>query len=352
MKELIDKLYNDKILTRDEFAYILKNASEGASEEDCEYLFEQARKVSHKYFGNKIYIRGLIEVSNYCKNDCYYCGIRRSNKNAHRYRLTKEEILSCAHEGYKLGFRTFVMQGGEDDSFSDDKLVDIIKEIKSNYDCAITLSLGERSYESYERLFNAGADRYLLRHETIINEHYGKLHPEGMSLENRVACLHNLKKIGFQVGTGFMINSPYQTMDNIVEDLLFIKEFSPQMVGIGPFIPHKDTMFASESAGQLRLSLVLISIIRIMLQNALIPATTALGTIAPKGREKGILAGANVVMPNLSPIQNRKKYMLYDNKLSTGEEAAEGLLKLRESFKAIGYEVVEDIGNYAPIDKE
>ncbi len=343
MKELIDKLYETQGLEKSELLYILNNFNADISE----YLFEKARFISKNHFGNAIYTRGLIEFTNFCKNDCYYCGISRSNKNADRYRLSMEEILSCCETGYELGFRTFVLQGGEDGYYSADKVVEIIKNIKSAYpDCAITLSIGEHSYESYKRFFEAGVDRYLLRHETATDEHYNKLHPAELSLADRKQCLYNLKEIGFQVGTGFMVGSPFQTMENIVEDLLFIKEFKPHMIGIGPFIPHKDTQFLNEKQGSLELTLLLIGILRLMNPKALIPATTALGTIDKNGREKGILAGANVVMPNLSPVSVRKKYALYDNKICTGEEAAECRFCLQNRMQKIGYELVVDRGDY------
>ncbi len=343
MKQLINKLYETQQLSRDEFITILNNFDADTSE----YLFEKAREVSQKNFGTSIYTRGLIEFTNYCKNNCYYCGIGAGNTNADRYRLSMEDILSCCKTGYELGFRTFVLQGGEDNHYSDDDITEIVRNIKQGYpDCAITLSVGEKSYDSYKKFFEAGADRYLLRHETANDEHYKKLHPQSLSLANRKQCLYNLKEIGFQVGTGFMVGSPYQTTENLAEDLLFIKEFNPHMVGIGPFIPHSETRFAKESPGSLELTLVLIGIIRLMLPKALIPATTALGTINSQGREKGILAGANVVMPNLSPVAVRKKYSLYDNKICTGEEAAECRFCLSNRMEKIGYKLVVDRGDY------
>ncbi len=346
MQELIQKLYHTGTLAESKLKYLLENFDE----KTADFLFEKAREVQHKYFGNKIYVRGLIEFTNYCKNDCYYCGIRRSNLKAVRYRLSKEEILSCAASGYALGFRTFVLQGGEDGYFTDDKMVDIISSLKNNHpDCAITLSIGEKGYESYLRFFEAGADRYLLRHETANAEHYAKLHPQNLLLKNRKACLEDLKKIGYQVGTGFMVGSPYQTTDDLVRDLLFIKDFQPEMIGIGPFLPHRDTPFAEENAGTVELTLFFVGILRLMNPNSLIPSTTALGTVKDTGRERGILAGANVVMPNLSPVSVRKKYMLYDNKICTGEEAAEGYECLRQRMRAIGYEMVVDRGDYKPV---
>jgi biotin synthase len=343
--KLIDKLEEERILDEKEFIFLLDNISQSL----VEYTAEKARKTALSIFGNRIFIRGLIEFTNYCKNDCYYCGIRRSNRNAQRYRLTKEEILECCRIGYDLGFRTFVLQGGEDPFFDDDILVDIIMEIKKNHpDCAVTLSLGERARDSYQRLFDAGADRYLLRHETADENHYKRLHPPELSLENRKKCLRVLKEIGFQTGAGFMVGSPWQTCETLARDLLFLKELSPAMVGIGPFIPHKDTPFAGKAAGTLEQTLFLLSLLRIMLPDVLLPATTALGTIDPRGRERGILAGANVVMPILSPVSVRKKYLLYDNKICTGEEAAECSGCLKNRMEDIGYEIVIDRGDYKP----
>ena len=285
-------------------------------------------------------MRGLIEFSSYCKNDCYYCGLRRGNKNAERYRLTPEEILNCCENGYELGFRTFVLQGGEDGFYTDDLFCKIIGEIKEKFpDTAVTLSLGERSRESYKRLFDAGADRYLLRHETADRNHYERLHPKELSFDRRMDCLKSLREIGYQTGCGFMVGSPYQTTDCIVKDLRFIKDFKPHMVGIGPFIPHKDTPFKEEAAGTLELTLYLLAVIRLLLPKVLLPATTALGTISPTGREQGIKAGANVVMPNLSPVGVRKKYSLYDNKICTGEEAAECVNCLKRRIESTGREL-------------
>ena len=341
IRELIDKLEKEKDLTKDEWICLLDNLK------DTEYLFEKARNIRHKIYGKDVYIRGLIEISNYCKNDCYYCGIRRSNKNADRYRLTKEEILECCEIGYDLGFRTFVMQGGEDPYYTDEVMCDIIKSIKTKYpDCAITLSLGEKSYETYKSFKDAGADRYLLRHETANSCHYKRLHPAELTLEKRKECLYNLKKAGFQVGSGFMVGSPEQTNENLAEDMLFLKELNPQMVGIGPFIPHKDTPFAKEESGSVEKTLIMVALLRLMLPNALLPSTTALGTLCPDGRERGILAGANVVMPNLSPKSVREKYLLYDNKICTGDEAAESKLNLQKKIESIGYQIVVARGDY------
>ena len=340
---MFNKLYQDTQLTETEYKELLELHTD---KEIAEYGFELARKRQKETFGNEVYTRGLIEISNYCKNDCIYCGIRRSNQNAERYRLSEEEILSCCESGYALGFRTFVLQGGEDGYYTDDLLEDLLHKIKAAYpDCAITLSLGERSRESYERLYTAGADRYLLRHETANEAHYGKLHPAEMSLKNRKQCLYTLKEIGYQVGCGIMVGSPYQTMDNLVEDLTFMKALNPHMVGIGPFIPQKDTPFGEMEQGSLEMTLFLLAIIRLMLPKVLLPATTALGTIHPRGRELGILAGGNVVMPNLSPVKVRKKYALYDNKICTGEEAAECRGCLGNRMESIGYKLAVSRGD-------
>ena len=340
--EIIEKIENNINVSKSELVYLLENITD----DEAEILRKKAQATALKSFGNKIYIRGLIEISSFCKNDCYYCGIRKSNSNCSRYRLTKDEILECCKEGYDLGFRTFVLQGGEDGHYTDALLCEIIGEIKRLYkDCAVTLSLGERSEESYRRLFDAGADRYLLRHETASEEHYAMLHPESLSFERRMECLYNLKEIGYQVGCGFMVGSPYQTAEYLAEDLKFIEEFSPHMCGIGPFITHKDTPFKDQKNGSVELTLFLLSLIRLIKPTILLPATTALGTLLEDGRERGILSGANVVMPNLSPLSVRKKYMLYDNKIATGQESAQCVDDLRERMKAIGYNVVISRGD-------
>ncbi len=339
---LIDKLAQMRSLTLAEYQSLV----EALSPETAAYAAEKARAVRETIYGKDVYVRGLIEISNICKNDCYYCGIRKSNTRCERYRLTSEQILSCCDEGYALGFRTFVMQGGEDGFFTDDRLCELIGEIKSRYpDCAVTLSLGERSRESYQRLFDAGADRYLLRHETADAAHYAKLHPSALTLENRMRCLADLRDIGFQVGCGFMVGSPYQTSRELAADLKFIEEFKPDMCGIGPFIPHTDTPFRDCAVGTLDMTCYLLSLVRLIHPFVLLPSTTALGTIDPNGREQGILAGANVVMPNLSPADVRDKYMLYNGKVSSGSEAAQGLADLKARMEAIGYQVVSSRGD-------
>lgn len=340
---LIDRLEARQALSREESLALLA----GRTPKAAEYLFERARAVRHGIYGHDVYMRGLIEFTNYCKNDCHYCGIRRGNGQAERYRLTKEQIVDCCATGYELGFRTYVLQGGEDPWFTDERVVDIVTAIKAAHpDCAVTLSIGEKSRESYAAYRQAGADRYLLRHETANCAHYAKLHPRELTLENRKRCLWDLKDLGYEVGCGFMVGSPYQTDDCLADDLLFLQELNPHMVGIGPFIPHAQTPFAGQPSGTLELTLYLLGIIRLLLPSVLLPATTALGTIHPFGREQGILAGANVVMPNLSPTTVRKKYMLYDNKICTGDEAAECRMCLGHRMEKIGYQLVVSRGDY------
>lgn len=357
IRALIDKLNNEHFLELAEWEMLirfgvkyfnLKNASEqGVEVQDLmNYIRGLAVAKRKEVFSNEVYVRGLIEISNYCKNNCYYCGIRRDNNSVDRYRLTEEEILSCVDEGYELGFRTFVLQGGEDAWFNDDRLCKLIEQIKAKHkDVAITLSLGERSRDSFERLYAAGADRYLLRHETADKSHYELLHPQEMSFDNRMKCLQELKEIGYQVGCGFMVGSPFQTEKALAKDMYFIQEFKPHMVGIGPFIPHHSTSFKDEKGGSLELTLYLLSLLRILNPSVLLPATTALGTIHPEGRERGILSGANVVMPNLSPTAVREKYELYDNKICTGDESAQCKSCLSRRMESIGYEIVVSRGD-------
>lgn len=343
MRNLAEKLAENHDLNDEEMLSLLSTA-----EYDTE-LFERADGVRRKIYGGDVYIRGLIEFTNYCKNNCFYCGIRRDNKNAERYRLSREEILECCREGYALGFRTFVLQGGEDGFYSDEVMCKIVSDIRGKYpDCAITLSIGERSRDSYKALFEAGANRYLLRHETADESHYKKLHPESMSLLNRKKCLFNLKEIGYQVGSGFMVGSPYQTTENILSDLRFLQELKPDMIGIGPYITHTETPFKEFKSGSLELTLRLVAILRLLFPYALIPSTTALGTIHPNGREMGLKAGANVVMPNLSPVSVRKLYDLYENKICTGDEAAQCRGCLERRVESAGYRIVTDIGNVKP----
>ncbi len=340
---IIEQLKTTHTATREQLIFLLKNIT-GAEREE---LRQAAQQTAQAVFGNKIYIRGLVEISSICKRDCRYCGLRRSNPNAVRYRLAPEQILSCCEKGYALGFRTFVLQGGEDGFFTDEIVCGIVREIKRRCpDCAVTLSLGERGDESFRRLYAAGADRYLLRHETADLAHYAKLHPDSMSGAERQRQLFVLKQTGFQTGAGFMVGSPYQTAENLADDLLFLKKLQPQMCGIGPFIPHKDTEFRDFSQGSLELTLTLLAVIRLMHPRILLPATTALGTIHPQGRELGILHGANVVMPNLSPLEHRKDYAIYDNKICTGDEAAECIRCLSVRVQRIGYQIVTERGDY------
>ncbi|WPC37711.1 [FeFe] hydrogenase H-cluster radical SAM maturase HydE [Brachyspira hyodysenteriae] len=351
-KEIINKIEIEEKISKEDALILLssfeydnniniKNLNDEEKEEVKnlkEYLRVKAREKTDKVFGKYVFMRGLIEFTNYCKNDCIYCGIRKSNRDAERYRLDKEDILSCCELGYEIGFRTFVLQGGEDPYYNLEIMSDIVEAIKTKYpDCALTLSIGEKKEEYYKALKEKGANRFLLRHETSDNIHYSKLHPADMSLENRKECLRTLKKLGYQTGTGIMVGSPYQTLENIADDFIFMQEIKPEMIGIGPFLPHKDTPFANEKKGELELTLILISILRLIFPLSLIPATTALGTIKEGGREMGILYGANVVMPNLSPMSVRKKYLLYNDKLATGTESAEGVKSLRINMENIGY---------------
>lgn len=342
-RNIIEKLQNEQTAEREELLFLLENLEETTER----LLHRAAAEKSREQFGNRIYLRGLIEYTNYCKNNCFYCGIRNGNRNAQRYRLDSEDILACCRMGYGLGYRTFVLQGGEDAYFTDERMTGIVRTMKQEFpDCAVTLSLGERSRESYQALFDAGADRYLLREETSTKEHYELLHPKTMNMEHRLKCLETLKEIGYQTGCGFMVGSPGWRMEYLADELLYIKKFGPHMVGIGPFIPHKDTKYAKEPKGSLALTLDLVAVLRLMNPKALLPATTAVGTLDPMGREKAILAGANVVMPNLSPVSVRKKYILYDNKICTGDEAAECRKCLERRIGSIGYELVTDRGDY------
>ena len=342
-KELIQKLNRGHHLDAGEWEQLFVTYTE----EDREFAAEIARTIAVEKFGKKVFFRGIVEFTNICKNDCLYCGIRKSNCNVNRYRLDVESIMACCAAGYENGFRTFVLQGGEDGWFTDERMVEIVSRIRKEYpDCAITLSLGERSRESYEKLFEAGADRYLLRHETADEEHYGILHPENLKLSNRMRCLRDLKEIGYQTGCGIMVSSPGQTPQTLAKDMLFMEEFQPEMIGVGPFLPHKDTPFRNEEKGSVSLTLFILALCRIMLPDVLLPATTALGTANSGGRKQGVLHGCNVIMPNLSPDDVRKNYMLYDNKAGTNLTAKEGIRVVSEEMKEIGYEMVIGRGDF------
>ncbi|MDI9218066.1 MULTISPECIES: [FeFe] hydrogenase H-cluster radical SAM maturase HydE [Clostridium] len=348
VKSIIDKLYNFNNASGEELLFLLDNLSE----DDKVYLVQKAHETRMKTYGDKVYMRGLIEFTNFCKKNCVYCGIRRSNKDADRYRLTMEDIMECVDIGDRLGYKTYVLQGGEDDYFTDERMVEIIKMIKNKYpNNAITLSLGERSYDSYKKMYEAGADRYLLRHETATKELYEKLHP-GASFEERRQCLRNLKEIGYQIGAGFMVELPEQTNKDLVNDLLFVKELEPHMCGIGPFIPHKDTPLKDEKAGTVEKTTTMLALVRLLLPNVLLPSTTALGSIDPTGREKGIKAGGNVVMPNLSPTSVREKYSLYDGKICTGDEAAECRKCIEGRINKAGFKVEVTRGDNVAWRKE
>ncbi len=344
--DIVEHIRSARDISREELELLLTTVDNAL----VERLRSAAREVADGVYGKRIFMRGLIELTSHCKNDCLYCGLRRSNRTAVRYRLSEEQIYDCCATGYSLGFRTFVMQGGEDAWFTDERMCRIVATIRQRYpDCAITLSLGERSRESYQALYDAGANRYLLRHETASPEHYAQLHPADMSWKHRMDCLQALKEIGYQVGCGFMVGSPYQTFDTLLADLQFIRSFRPHMVGIGPFISAHDTPFAGEPNGKVSYTLRLLAIIRLLLPDVLLPATTALGTLHPQGREQGILFGANVVMPNLSPRDHRKDYSIYDNKICTGEESAECRACTEARIARIGYETVVDRGDHKEV---
>ena len=340
MKESIEQLKQTRDLPDEQLLQLIDH------EGDDTALFEAADQVRREHYGTDVFLRGLIEFTNYCKNDCYYCGIRRSNRCAERYRLTPEQILSCCENGYAMGFRTFVLQGGEDPRNTDEAICSLVDQIKTRYpDCAVTLSIGEKTRSSYQAYFDAGADRYLLRHETATDAHYRRLHPEELSLANRKRCLFDLKEIGFQVGAGFMVGSPGQSTKELLADLRFLQQLQPDMIGIGPFIPHHETPFAQEKPGTLELTLRMLSILRLMFPYVLLPATTALGTISPIGRELGLKAGANVMMPNLTPTDARKNYDLYDNKICMDEDAGKCRGCQENRVKSVGYRIVSDRGD-------
>ncbi len=343
MRVLAERLVQEHRLTADEYRTILSSCDG----QTLDFLRENAARIAQKQFGFGVYVRGLIEVSSYCRNGCYYCGLRSSNKSLQRYRLTPDEILGCCDAGYNMGFRTFVLQGGEDPALTDEMLVPLVRKINKRYpDCAITLSLGERSGNSYEQLFEAGASRYLLRHETAQEFLYSRLHPQNMSWHNRMDCIRTLRNIGYQVGMGMMIGVPGQTIDTLVEDILLMEELEPHMIGIGPFLPHSETPLGYAPAGSLCMTLLLLAMLRIIFPAALIPATTALATLSPTGRIEGVKSGANVVMPNLTPSSLRKRYAIYENKASYGAEAAEGLSMLEKELSAIGYHIDYSKGDY------
>ena len=343
VKELINKLYKEHHLDRKEWTQVLSDFTE----EDRIYAAGLAREVADSIYGKDIYIRGIVEFSNICKQNCYYCGLRCGNSKLERYRLTEQQILECCDSGYEYGFRTFVLQSGEDPYYTTETICSIVKCLKERHpDCAVTLSLGEKTYEEYKAYREAGADRYLLRHETANEEHYGKLHPAEMSWKNRMECLDNLKKLGYQTGCGVMIGSPEQTVECLVDDMLYMQDFEPEMIGLGPFLPHSDTPFRDKPKGSYEMTLYMISLCRLMLPTVLLPATTALGTIRPNGREQGVLAGANVIMPNLSPVQVRDKYMLYDNKICTGDTSSECRGCIERRMESIGYKVVITRGDH------
>jgi len=343
MNEVVKALLDGERLKKDQFLYLLENRDL----ESDELIFEKAREKTVASYGDRIFLRGLVEITNVCKNDCLYCGIRASNSKCERYRLTKADVLDCVKMGAEIGFKSFVFQGGEDPHFDDALLCELVRQTKELCPgCAVTLSMGERSRESYKALKDAGADRYLLRHETADSEHYSRLHPKNMNLKNRMDCLYTLKELGYQTGCGMMVQSPFQSNENLACDLEFIASFQPQMCGIGPFIPHKDTPFAAYPAGSVDLTVFLLALVRLSVPHVLLPATTAVASLDPKGRTKAVMAGANVVMPNLSPEDVKDKYSLYNNKLSRLGESALGISDLREEFSLIGRRLAFERGDW------
>ena len=352
IEEKINSLiqYRDRYGTESKISDMRKLLSEILSDysaDDFEYIMQTARNITDAIYGKKIYIRGLIEFTNYCKNDCFYCGIRSSNFGIERYRLSMEEVLKCCERGYKLGLRSFVIQGGEDMSYKDDFYIEVIQKLKQYYpDSAVALSIGERSYDSYKSYKDAGADRYLLRHETASREHYGKLHPPKMSYDNRMECLRMLKSLGYQTGCGIMVGSPFQTRDNLVEDIIFMHSFKPEMIGIGPFIPCASTPFEQYSKGSVDDTLMVIALMRILCPNVLMPSTTALGSADKQGRIRGLMAGCNVVMVNISPALQRVKYNLYNNKAVTAFDAIEDVAHIKQEISEAGFEFCNQRGDY------
>lgn len=335
VRDIIEKLFLTNDISSDETVFLIQNAND----EDKRLVYDKALETKQRYYGKKVYMRGLIEFSNICSRNCLYCGLRAQNSNVDRYRLSKEEILECCRQGRNLGYFTFVLQSGEDPYYTIERMEDIIKAIKSEYpECALTLSIGERSFEEYKRMKDAGADRFLLRHETASRQLYEKLHPD-MSFDKRTRCLYDLKKAGFQVGAGFMVGLPGQTEEMLAEDLHFLKKLNPEMIGIGPFIPHSKTPLKEEKGGNVEDTIFMVALARLFVPKALIPATTALGTLHEKGRELALKAGANVVMPNLTPLAYRPKYQLYENKICTGDDAAHCRVCIEKRITSAGFEI-------------
>ncbi len=335
VEKLLVKLYEENELSRDEIVHIINEIDAAGKKK----LYDLARMKQREYYDDHVYLRGLIEFSNICRRNCLYCGIRRSNRNVERYRLKKSQIVQCCEEGYQLGYRSFVLQSGEDNYYTVHRLTALVEKIRANFpDVAITLSVGERDELTYQKLYDAGADRYLLRHETASRRLYGILHPKA-SYDERMDCLRVLKRIGYQVGSGFMVGLPKQTAEDLADDLLFLKELNPDMIGIGPFIPHSETPLKFMKGGSLDQTLVMIALARLIVPDSLIPATTAIGSIHPLGRELALNAGANVVMPNLSPMSVRSKYELYDNKICTTDQPDQCYHCMERRIESVGFKV-------------
>lgn len=349
IKFLVNKLAKNSNLEKDEFLYIIENITT----EEVNYLYKKAYEVKYIYYQNRVFLRGLIEISNYCNMGCKYCGINYKSEKIDRYRLTPDEILKCCEIGYGLGYKTFVLQGGEDPFYSDEVIVKILKRIKSNFpEVRITLSIGERSKESYQKIFAAGADRYLLRHETASRRLYEHVHPDSMSFDNRRKCLMYLKEIGYQVGAGFMVGLPTQNNEDLVEDLVFLKELKPEMIGIGPYLCHEDTELRGNDSGTLEETLVMVALTRLLLPKTLLPATTALGTLDELGREKALKAGANVLMPNISPTENRAKYEIYQNKICITDTSDQCRNCIEARIIGVGHEIDLGVGDYIDFERK
>ena len=314
MNTIIQKAKETHELSRDEIIALLKDDSIN------EELFKAADEVRKKYLGDEVHLRGLIEFTNICKRNCMYCGLRRDNKSLNRYRLSHEEIIDFAKKAVSYGYKTLVLQGGEDDYYTVERLVPIVKDLKA-LGVALTLSIGERPFEEYEALKKAGADRFLLRIETTDKELYEKLDP-GMSHENRIQCLKNLRKLGYEVGSGCLVGLPGQKIESLADDILFFKELDVDMNGIGPFIPNEDTPLKDAEGGQFELALKVMAIVRLLLPDINIPATTAMETLNKQGRVIALQCGANVVMPNVTEGEYRKLYALYPGKICTGDTPA------------------------------
>ena len=327
--------------SRDEIVEIL-------AKDNADEIFHLADETRKNFVGDEVHLRGLIEFSNICKRNCKYCGLQSGNKTVERYRLSEEEIINFAKKGVSYGYKTIVLQSGEDDFFDADRMCKIIRQIK-NLDVALTLSIGEKSYDEYKAYKEAGANRYLLRIETTDEKLYSKLHPN-MSFENRVNCLDNLKKLGFELGSGCLVGLPEQSNESLANDILFFEDIKADMIGIGPFIPHEQTPLWVENESDFEKSekfekaLRVMALVRIIMKNINIPATTAMETINPNGRIIALKSGANVVMPNITEGDYRKKYEIYPGKICLNDTPAHCRGCIEGKIKSIGRYISNDYG--------